>query len=65
MKEGIGTGIHICGNARAIAEDMVEGGALYFEPGQKIDREKVRRMTDGPVTLLARLIPAVFSAGET
>ncbi len=58
MKEGIGIGIHICGNATAIAEDMVETGALYFEPDQKIDRERVRRMTDGPVTLSDTIDPS-------
>ena len=58
MKEGIGMGIHICGNATAIAEDMVESGALYFEPDQKIDRERVRRMTDGRVTLFGTIDPS-------
>jgi len=58
MKEGIGMGIHICGNATAIAEDRVESGALYFEPDQKIDRERVRRMTDGPVTFFVTIDPS-------
>ena len=58
MKEGIRMGIHICGNATAVAEDMVESGALYFEPDQKIDRERVRRMTDGRVTLFGTIDPS-------
>jgi uroporphyrinogen-III decarboxylase len=55
MKEGIGMGIHSWGNATAIAEDMVESGALHVEPDQKIDRERVRRRTDRPVTLFGTI----------
>ena len=51
-------GIHICGNATAIIEDMVKTGSLYFELDYKIDRERVRRMTDGKVTIFGTLDPS-------
>jgi uroporphyrinogen decarboxylase len=57
-KEGIGMGIHICGNATAIIEDMVKTGSLYFELDYKIGRERVRRMTDDKVTIFGTLDPS-------
>ena len=57
-KEQIGMGIHICGNATAIVEDMVKTGSLYFELDYKIDRERVRRMTDGKVTIFGTIDPS-------
>ena len=56
--EGIGMGIHICGNATAIVNDMVATGALYFELDHKIDRDRVRRKTDGRVTLFGTVDPS-------
>jgi MtaA/CmuA family methyltransferase len=56
-REGIGMGIHMCGNATAIVEDMLETGALYFELDQKIDRARVRRTTRGRVTLFGTVDP--------
>ncbi len=51
-------GIHICGNATPIIEDMVRTGAAYFELDCKIDRRAVRRATAGRTTLFGTLDPA-------
>jgi uroporphyrinogen decarboxylase len=64
-KEGIGMGIHICGNATAIVGDMVETGAPYLELDHKIDRDRVRRITDGRVTLFGTIDPStIMSLGS-
>ena len=57
-KANVEIGIHICGNATAIIEDMVKTGAPYFELDYKIDREHVRRITDDKVTIFGTLDPS-------
>jgi uroporphyrinogen decarboxylase len=57
-KESVDIGIHICGNATPIIEDMVKTGAPYFELDYKVDRKHVRRVTDGKITIFGTLDPS-------
>lgn len=57
-KEGLEIGIHICGDTTVIIEDMVETSALYFELDYKVDRERVRQVTNGKITIIGTLDPA-------
>jgi MtaA/CmuA family methyltransferase len=54
---GIGTGIHICGNASSIVADMTDTGALYIELDYKIDRTRARAATGGRTTIFGTLDP--------
>ena len=59
MKEqGIGVGIHICGNATAIIEDMVATGAPYFELDYKIDRPAVAAAVRGKTAVFGTVDPS-------
>lgn len=55
---GVQVGIHICGNATPIIDDMIQSGAPYFELDHKIDRAAVKRATAGSVTVFGTLDPA-------
>ena len=56
-RQGVETGIHMCGNATRIITDMVGTGALYFELDSKIDRAVVRQATAGSVTIFGTVDP--------
>jgi MtaA/CmuA family methyltransferase len=56
-KKNIALGIHICGNATAIVDDMIRSGASYLELDHKIEADKVRKLTADRVTLFGTLDP--------
>jgi uroporphyrinogen decarboxylase len=55
---GVQVGIHICGNATSIINDMIQSGAPYFELDYKIDRAAVKRATASSVTVFGTLDPS-------
>jgi MtaA/CmuA family methyltransferase len=55
--EGLGMGLHICGNATAILPDMRESGAPYFELDHKVDLGAVVGATRGEVTIFGTVDP--------
>jgi MtaA/CmuA family methyltransferase len=64
--EGLGVGLHMCGDATPIIEDMVDTGALYFELDYKIDREPVLQATRGKTAILGTIDPSgVMCRGST
>jgi MtaA/CmuA family methyltransferase len=56
-REGIETGIHICGNATSIVPDIADTGTLYVELDHKIDRPCARAATKWRTTIFGTLDP--------
>jgi uroporphyrinogen decarboxylase len=65
QESGIGVGIHICGNATAIIEDMVATGAPYFELDYKIDRPVVASAVQGKTAVFGTVDPSGVLARGT
>lgn len=56
--EGMEVGLHICGNATRIINDMLATTCRYFELDYKVDREVVRAATDGQATIIGTVDPS-------
>ena len=53
---------HICGDATAIVEDMVETGAAVLELDYKVDMAAVKAATQGRATVLGPIDPSAVMA---
>ncbi len=51
-------GIHICGDATRIADDMVQTGARFLQLDHKIDRGRVKATTAGRTTVIGTVDPS-------
>ena len=56
--EGKQIGLHICGNATRIIEDMVDTGAAFLQVDYKIDHDACKRATQGKTTLIGTVDPS-------
>ena len=56
--EGKPMGLHICGDATRIVEDMVETGAPFLQVDHKIDRHVAKRAAEGRTTLVGTVDPS-------
>jgi len=56
--EGKAMGLHICGNATQIIEDMVETGAPFLQVDYKIDRAVAKQATHGRTVLIGTVDPS-------
>ncbi len=60
--EGKAIGLHICGNATRIIDDMVETGARFLQVDHKIDRMVAKRAARGRTTLIGTVDPSSVMA---
>lgn len=51
-------GLHICGDATRIIEDMVATGAVFLQVDHKIDRARVKAAAAGRTTLIGTVDPS-------
>lgn len=63
--EGKRMGLHICGDATRIVEDMVGTGAPFLQVDHKIDRHVAKRAADGRTTLIGTVDPSDLLARGT
>ncbi len=64
--DGIVMGLHICGNATAIIDDMVATGARFLQVDYKINRARCKQAALGKTTLIGTVDPSgVMALGST
>jgi uroporphyrinogen decarboxylase len=63
--EGKPMGLHICGDATRIVEDMVGTGAPFLQVDHKIDRHVAKRAAEGRTTLVGTVDPSDLLARGT
>jgi MtaA/CmuA family methyltransferase len=63
--EGKPMGMHICGDATSIIEDMVETGAPFLQVDHRIDRHVAKRAAEGRTTLVGTVDPSELLARGT
>ncbi len=57
-RDGFEVGIHICGDATPIMQSLMKTGVKYVELDYKVDRPKVRQVTDGKATVIGTIDPS-------
>ena len=63
-KKSTGVGLHICGYATPILNDMVESGADFISIDSPTDLAKAMEITRGRTVLMGNINPNLFSYGS-